>query len=201
MCGSSSEQQAAYQADTTLSNTIMSDMNLNFAENAQILDSLKGASEPIVAAGPYQFGYNPAETQALRSQASDLTTKGAQDAEIASGAKMATAGGGTSLLPSGAEAAIGAGINANAAFQNSQQQQQITEAGYEQGNKNFNTAETVLAEAPGALENPITGMANAAVGANNSTSSEANAITAANQAWMAPLAGLVGSLGSAKIKA
>jgi hypothetical protein len=200
MCGSSKEQKAAYAADTALSNTVMSDMNLNFKENAQILDSIKSAYEPILNAGIYQFGYSPEETTSLRTQASEGTTIGAQNAEIAAGARAATAGGGTTLLPSGAQEAINAGINESAAQENSREQLGITTSGYETGRQNFLNAEQVLSTAPGELQNPVTNTANAASNANKNTSDEANAITAANQAWMAPLAGVVGGVINANPK-
>ncbi len=80
-----------------------------------------------------------------------------------------------------------------------QQACDITEKGFETGRANFIGAESDLASAPGQLENPATSAGSTAGGAASSAMQGQTDIANADNAWIAPVAGMIGSLGSAAV--
>lgn len=201
MCGASGQQASAFANEKTVSGLLTTAFQKVFGQNTNIIDSLNTALQPIIAAGPNQFGFSPAEAAAMRTQATDLISSGGEAASNAARSAMASRGGGNTYLPSGSEAAINAGLAEQTAQQNATAQEGITQAGYQQGRQNFFNATSGLAGETAQLESPIGQLGNAAVGAAGEEMSGANAITQANNAWLAPTLGLVGGLGSAAIKA
>lgn len=211
MCGATSEQKTAQAneaslaaSETSFYNSMTSDFAKIFSQNENILGSLTTAFEPILAAGPNQQGFSKPELTAMQTQASDLTTQGANNAQIAAAAKNATTGG--SDIPSGAQEQINAMINQSAASAGATAQENITQANYATGRANFDQAATALDQGVAATEGASSGFAGATSGAGNaaatgdSTSMEgANAIQAANDAWMGPVFGMIGSIGGAAL--
>jgi hypothetical protein len=103
-------------------------------------------------------------------------------------------------LPSGSEAAIESGLAENEAQQQSAAQLGITEQGYEVGRQNYFQSVSDLASAPGALENPATQAGTAATGAASSQMQGATDIANADQAWMAPVGGMIGGAAGLALK-
>lgn len=199
MCGATQSQKDAEAAQAKLANEMSKDYAITFGQNQEILASLRSALQPIIAAGPNQQGFAPAELSALRTEATDLNARGAQNAEVAASAKAATAGGGNAAIPSGAQEQIGAMVNESAAQSLANQQLTITGEDYATGRQNFFAAEGALAGQAGQLENPATAAGSAASGANTEWMNAATQIQQANDAWMAPLGGMIGSLGGAAL--
>jgi endonuclease IV len=102
-------------------------------------------------------------------------------------------------LPSGSEASIEATLAQTEAQKQADAQLGITSAGYAQGNKNYEEAVNELPTATAQIENPEIGAENAANSAAGAQSEAGNQITQANDAWVAPVAGLIGSVASAKL--
>lgn len=210
-CGSTAAQQSAQANEATLANSetsfynsLQQDFSQVFGQNENIMQSLNSAFQPIISAGVNQQGFSPAELTAMQTQASDLTTTGAQNAQIAAAAKNATTGG--SQIPSGAQQQIGAMINESAANENAQQQGQITQANYATGRQNFFNAEQGLVSGTEGLESAAAGFSGAASGAGNAANAGnqaalegATAIEQANDAWYAPLMGAIGSIGASAL--
>lgn len=211
-CGPTAAQKAAQQQEAAVAtsesnylNTLNADFSNIFAQNEAILQSIQTAMEPIVAAGPNQFGFSPEQTASMRTEASDQNAQAANQAQIAAGAKEATAGG-EAFIPSGANLQIGATINNQANLAAAQAQENITQAGYQQGKQDFFAAENALAGAPGTLGQGSSQFGSVVTGAGNSASTGAEAamsgatqIQQAQDAWIAPVAGLLGSLGGGAI--
>lgn len=193
-CGASGEQKAAYAQQMDTARTLNNDFNIEFKGNQAILANIVSPLEDIVAAGVGQFGLTPEETAALRTGAKDQLAAAGREATGSTREALAAIGGGNMELPSGSKAAIEAGLTEDQAYKQSQAQLDITKYGYEEGRKNFFTAEQELASAPGQLENPTTALAGEVTGAEGLAGRTANEIAAANNAWIAPVAGAIGGV-------
>jgi hypothetical protein len=190
-CGASAAQTAAQQNEANLSNSLMSDFSTVFGQNQNILGSITQAFQPIIAAGPNQQGFSPAELTSMQTQATDATSQGAQNAQIAAAAKNATTGG--SNLPSGVQEQIQASLNNSAAQENAREQGAITQANYATGRQNFFNAVGGDVSASQGLEGAASNFAGQTNSANQAALAGADQIAAANRAWEAPVFGLLGS--------
>lgn len=199
MCGASSQQKQAYNNQVNVTKDITGQMSTIFGDNQNILGSLTTSLSPIVSAGPNQYGFNPTEDAALRTQTTDQNAAANQTATNAVRSELAGEGGGTAYLPSGSEASIEATLAQTEAQKQADAQLGITSAGYAQGNKNYEEAVNELPTATAQIENPEIGAENAANSAAGAQSEAGNQITQANDAWVAPVAGLIGSVASAKL--
>jgi hypothetical protein len=192
-CGASKEQKMAFANETKISNLLRENFQTFTGANEAILKNLTDTLTPIETAGPSQFGMSAEQTAAERTMAGEtLASAGAQAANSVRGA-LASRGGGTSYLPSGSEAAILGTLAQDTAVKEAEAQSRITERGYDIGRQNFEFATQGLMKAPGELENPVTGAGGGAAGAAGEAMKGASDIAAANQAWMAPVAGIIGA--------
>lgn len=194
MCKASSQQKQAYANETKVSGMLTSQFADFAGENQAILSDLTGHMQPIEDAGPSQFGLSPAEEAAERTMtAEQLNSAAGQTANAVRGA-VASRGGGTSYLPSGSEDAILGSLAQDTAVKEALAQSQITTRGYDIGRQNWEFATQELGKAPGELEAPVISAGSAAIGGAKAQQEGADAITAANQAWMKPVAGLAGGI-------
>lgn len=198
-CGASKEQKIAFGNIQAISGLMKMSFQKIFSDNQAILKNITDALTPIVRAGASQFAFSPAEEAARRTEATaKVAAAGKQAADVTRQA-IAARGGGNIYLPSGSEAAIEAGLARDIAVKQAEEQLGITEKGYETGRQQFFTAAGQLAAAPGQLEAPITAAGGAAIGAGSEELKAGEAITAAKQAYLAPLGGIIGgTLGLAK---
>lgn len=197
MCGGSSDtQNQLNQQQIQFYQNLNSSYNTVYGENQAITGALTQAFTPILQAGPNQTGYNQAETTALNtSTAENIATNYAQ-AQKATAQVLAARGGGNDLLPSSIDANLLAQNVNQAAAQRATAQNQITQASYDQGYKNWLTAANVLGSTAAQLS--PTSYATATTSAGTSAANEANAInTANNSLWNAA----IGSLSSVAGKA
>ena len=123
--------------------------------------------QSIFAAGPNQAGYSQPELQALDSQALEGTAENYADAAKATNESMASEGGGTNPLPSGAQAQLKAETANSAAQEESKEETGITESDYQQGYNEWQAAgeglDTIAAgDNPLGYEQAETGEAGAA---------------------------------------
>ena len=70
--GASSQQTDLANSQQNFYNTLSSDYSQQFANQNAILSTLQSSLNPIVQAGPNQFGFSTAETNNLNAQARDL---------------------------------------------------------------------------------------------------------------------------------
>ena len=129
MIGDASNQQI-------LAQTLHNDFSTQFADQKNILNSLSASLAPIVNAGSGQYGFSNAEDAAMRNQATAGTAGLYRTAHQAAGQVP----GGNEFLGSGVQAQTAAQVSAAAAAQEANQGLGITQAGYQQGNRNYQNA-------------------------------------------------------------
>jgi len=199
MCGASSQQKAAYANETKVSDMLTS-IAENFAGiNTDMLAEIKDSLTPIQAAGPSQFGLTPTAEAAERTSAAENISAAGSQATNAVRSAMASRGGGTTYLPSGADASIVAGLAQDTAVKEALAQSDITQKGYDIGRQNWQFATKGLEEAPAAFENPVTSAGSAALGGAQAQMQGATDITNANNAWMQPVGAIIGGVGAAAL--
>ena len=192
-CGASGAEKSAFANEQKVSNLLTENFQEFAGKDSAILDNMVNTLTPIVERGPSQFGLAPAEEAAERTSAAEnLSAAGAQAANAVRGA-LASRGGGTTYLPSGSEASILGTLAQDTAVKEALAQSAITERGYDIGRKNWEFATEGLMKAPGELEAPVTSAGGVANTGAEAESKAAQSITQANQAWMAPVAGIIGA--------
>lgn len=195
LCKGATQQQndlATSQSD--FYKTLSADYGTQFAQQGAILSSLNTALAPTVAAGASQFGYNPAEVNSLNSTAIQGTAQNYQNAQKSLQNAQAQQGGGNAFLPSGVAAQNAATLAASGANQTSSELLGIQNAGYQQGNQNYNNAVNALGGVASQY-NP-TGYASSATNAGNSAGNTLNTIQQENAA-ASPWGAIGGILGGA----
>lgn len=138
--GASSQQTQLANQQQQFYGTLTNDYNQQFAQQSNILSSLNNSLQPIVQAGPNQYGFSGAETNALNSSA---IQGGAQQYAAASKnlkENQAAQGGGNALLPSGVASQQAAQLSASAANNQSNNLLGIQQAGYAQGHQQYENA-------------------------------------------------------------
>jgi hypothetical protein len=135
--GPSADQSASMASMNALRDILTSNYKTAFSNQSAILKAVQGVLDPILQGGINQFGFSKPEETAMRTQVSEGTAQSYASAKKAISEQMAARGGGNTLLPSGAEESIQAGLAGEAARTESGQQLGITEAGYEKGRQNF----------------------------------------------------------------
>jgi hypothetical protein len=192
MCGPSNAEKQAQGAEAGFMDTLMANYGTNFASQQQILNHLNGILNPIVAAGPNQTGFNPAEKAALETTAIDTTGAGAAAAERA--VQTATAGRNDSgnLPESGVDQALKEQVASGAEGKLSDEELGIQEADYATGRSNFNNA-VAAEEGVAGQFNPV-GTAGAANNANQAAFGEASEIEQQQGQMESDIAGGISSL-------
>lgn len=178
--GAGSQLTSIGQSQQDFMNTLQKDFGTAFQGQQNILNSLTSTLSSIAKAGPSQYGFSPEETSALNTLATTGTAQQYENAKQAAGAAAAAAGGGNVVLPSSAAAQEQANIAQEAAKTSSNQLLGIKEAGYQQGNKNFQDAIKSLTGVA-SVENP-TGLAGQATEAGKSAASTATTVQKMNNA-------------------
>ena len=194
MKGASDDQQKNADAASGISSTMMADYEKQFQNQSAILGALTKTLSPIVSAGPNQFGYTPGQVNALNSTSIQGTGQQYSNASRALKEQQAAQGGGTELLPSGVNTQVQGQLAASAANQQSDQLLGIQNAGWAQGNTNFNNAVGQEMAAAG-MYNP-TSFSGQGIGANQSAGSQYSDIQKADAA-ASPWGAIGGLLGGA----
>lgn len=190
--GASSEQKALAAQQQQLSATLASNYNQQFANQSAILSAVKAVYDPILKAGPSQFGFAKPEEAAYRTQASDGTAANYAAAGAAARERLAAAGGGNTFLPTGAAADMENRLAGAAAESESNKQLDITKAGYALGRENFDKATNAETTAAG-LYNPL-GYAGAATHATDSAFNMADTLQKENGSIWGAVGGIAGGL-------
>jgi len=179
---------------------LQKDFGTAFSGQQNIISGLQKSLTSTLNAGPSQFGFSQPELSALDTLATTQNAQNYQNAKSAAGA-AAAATGGSAILPNGSQGQTQAEIASNAANQQSNAILGIQEAGYKQGNANYNEAVSGL-QGAASLENP-NGLAGSANNAGSEAFGSATTIQKTNDAanpWT-QVGGLVGSLGGAALNA
>lgn len=144
MCGPSSQEQGIAGQQQNLSTLLSSHFNERFAQQSGVLDSLNNLLTPIAEAGPDQQGMGPQELAALNTQAVEGVGAQYSKATQALQNTLATRGGGSEALPTGARAALQGTLASEAAKETSNAQLGITEANYSLGRQKWQAATSGL---------------------------------------------------------
>jgi hypothetical protein len=195
MCGPSAAQEQLQSSQAQFYDQLRQQDSTQYGEDQAILTQMQSVYAPILAAGPDQFGFTQAESNDLNTQATEGVATNYANAGKALREEQASEGGGNSYLPSGVNEQEKEQLAESASGQQSTEQQQIRQAGYQQGYNKFVQASSAL-QGTAALLNP-NGAANAANAAGSAEGTTAAQIAAENESWMAPLAGAVGAVGGA----
>lgn len=201
MCHASSQEKNAYQNQVSTTAALNSHLDTIFKDNSNILGNLKTGLQPIIDAGESQFGFAKPEEAALRTNAADNIEQGNRATSDKVRSIMAAQGGGTSFLPNGGQAAVDQSLALNEAGAQADAQNQVTQAGFEKGRENFFNASAMLPSATASLEAPITNAGENAQSGAGAQSRAANSITQANNAWIAPVGGILGGVASKAVTA
>ena len=141
--GPSTEMTDVAAKESSLANTFMQNYGQLYGEQQGVFNQLKAAYSPLIAAGPGQHGFTSPVLNALNTQAinaAGAANKNAQQAARMYGAGEGGgqfAGGGTSGLTSGIQKQIEAATGTQVANALGAQQNQITQADYNQGRANY----------------------------------------------------------------
>src|SRR5271165_5250658 len=196
LCGATSAQTTLQTQQMSAYTQMQQQASTEFGQANTVFQSLQNSFAPTVAAGPSQMGYSPAELSALNSAAITNTGTAYANAKAATGEALAGQNGGNTALPSGTTAGVDEALASQAANQTSTELNQIQQAGYAQGNANYNAATAGLAASPNVF-GTSTGAGNAATGAGGAAGTTANQITQANNSWVGAVTGALGSIGGA----
>lgn len=142
--GASKDEKAMATSQRAFYTTLTESYKTQFAGQASILNALQAAWEPILAAGPGQEGFTPAQKTALLTQATEGTAAEFQKAKIATKGEMATRGGGTERLPSGYDEKVLRDITSAEAATQAGQRLGIQQASWERGYQNWLGATSAL---------------------------------------------------------
>ena len=138
--GASDQQNALAASQTAFTNTLQQDTATQFANQQAIQSSINQALEPVIAAGPNQFGYNQAELNNLNSNAVTGVAQSFANAKKGLQEGQAATGGGNALLPSGVQQQQNETLASQGAGQEANELLGIQNAGYTQGHAQFEDA-------------------------------------------------------------
>jgi hypothetical protein len=193
MCGATQQQKQITDEQQQFYKTLSDQYTQIFGQSQAITSALTSAFLPIIQAGPSQTGFAPSQETAMRTQNTENVSTDYAQAQRATAQILAARGGGNTMLPSSVTSTILA-QNANAAAaQRAQGENQITQANYQQGYQNWQTAAGVLGSTA-QLINP-NAYAGSATTAGGAAATSANQIAAANFAPWGAAAGALGAVG------
>ena len=193
MSGPSSTQLQLQQEQADFYAQGMQESQTAFGEDQSLLKQMEAVYSPILAKGPNTNAFAGAEQNALDAEAIQGTASNYTKAARAVGSEVAAQGGGDNPLPSGTGEQLKEEVAASAAGAESGEEEQILQAGYGEGEREFENAGQALSVASGQL-NP-TAYENSATSAGSAAEVTANQINQEENSWVAPVLGAVGSLG------
>lgn len=192
MCGSTTMQNNLAQSESNFYSQMTNQYQQEFGQNQAIMQELQSSLLPTVEAGPNQMGFSSQELADLNSTAVTGAAN-AYNQESQALNEGEAAKGGNEFVPSGAQEALQGQLTSSAENNLSNNILGIQQAGYDQGNKNYNAAIGALSGVPKAIEDPLSGLARSTTGASDSANTEANAVQQANDSWMGAVGGLLGN--------
>lgn len=140
MCGASDQQKQIEGQTLSFSQLLSGNYAANYGAQSAILKNIGNILTPIAQAGPDQQGYGANELAALNTGAGETVGADYAKASQQLNNSLAARGGGSEVLPTGAEAALKGQLASAGANALSTKQTGITEANYEQGRQNWSNA-------------------------------------------------------------
>lgn len=197
MCGASGQQKQLESEQANYYSVMTQEAQQVFGEDQQLFNYEVATFEPIINKGPNQQGFSQTELDTLNSNA--ITTAGQNYANAAKAVneQIAAQGGGNEFIPSGANNQLKEQVATSAAALTSHEENQILQAGYQQGYNEYEQAVAALSGAPNVLSGAAN-FSNAATNAGNAASQTANEIAQEDNSWMGAVGGLLGNMSYTK---
>lgn len=182
------------QAQEEFYKTLTANYSKDFSEFGDLKNQILGKLQPIVNAGPGQYGFDAAQDASIRASAQDADAMATKNAQVAANQQITAANGGAAVMPTGAAEQLREEANVAGAQKLSSDQQKITQAGYEVGRENYNNALSGEEGVMGMM-NPNS-YAGAATSGGNAATNAVNAAVNADEGWMSMVGGALGGAGS-----
>ncbi len=192
MCGASAQQTQIAAEQQANFNQMSNQAAAVFGDTSQVFKELQSSFAPILAAGPGQGGFTAPELANLQSQAVTQGGIATRNAEQAAGERAAAAGGGTTVLPSGAQLGMNANIAEAGAQATAGQLSNINLENAQLGQQNWMNAAGILGGAANTF-NASTGAGSAATGSGSAAMSGASSVQQANEQGMQDLISIASS--------
>lgn len=192
MCGPSGSEKSLANEQAGFAQTLQSDYNTQFANQANVLQELNNSLSPILNAGPNQQGFSASELAAMNTNAINQTGANYANAAKAVGGQLAGRGD-SSGLESGVDQQIKGTLASQAAGTLSNTENAITQANYQTGRANYENA-VAGANALAGDYNP-TGFGNLGISGNNSAFGEANQVQTQKNQEQQAIAGSIAGVG------
>jgi hypothetical protein len=188
--GNTSAADANQAAQAAFYNQLTSNYQKAFGQFTALTNSLNSQIQPIIAGGPGQYGFTPAENAALNAGVINTASTNFKNQSVAQSNQIAAQSGGTGL-PSGAQEQLTQQLGMQQAQGVSSAENAITTAGYAQGLSNYQSA---LGQEDSLISdwNP-NNFASSATGGGQATTGAVNAATQADTAATAGIYSLVGA--------
>lgn len=136
MCGPTASETALQGSEASFANTLQSNYQTQYGNQAELLSKLNSTLTPIVGAGPGQTGWTPQEAAAVNTGILEKTGANYSNAARAVNSQLAGRNNPTGLV-SGIDQQIRGSLASSAARDISNQENAATIANYNQGNENF----------------------------------------------------------------
>lgn len=195
-CGASSGLKAVTNAAKTIASDAAGEAKQVFGAASTVFNNLIGSIQRVVTGGPSQQGYSAGELNSMNAAAIQNGAALARNVEGATGSQVAAIGGGNAVTPSGMTQAETTSAKIAAAEQTATSLNQITQADWAQGNKNYEEAVGQEMQLPNVF-NPATSSENAAVGANAEALKAQQAEDTANNWWQPMVTAAIGGASAA----
>jgi hypothetical protein len=194
LCGATPGQQQLASQQTSAYTTLTNQASSQFGQASGVFNDLVSTFAPIVAAGPNQQGFSPAEVSAMNSQAITNTGQAYRNAKAAVGnAESSFNGGNDSQTSGGATVGENLSLAENAGNQTASELNNITQQNYATGRQNYFSAASGLANAPS-----VFGTANqagsVATGAGEAAEKSTNDVASQNNSWVGAVTGALGNV-------
>lgn len=197
MCGATQQQtDIANEQQQFYTNAIQQQQDA-WGQDQDILSAMQSVYAPIFNKGPNQEGFSQQELNSMETGVTEGTANNYAQASKAVGENLAAEGGGNVDIASGGAAQLKAQVATSAAQTESQEQQQITQADWQQGYNEWLQAAQGMNSTAGFL-NPI-GYSGAATNSGSAASTTANQIAEENNSWVNAALGAAGSIGGAVV--
>jgi hypothetical protein len=203
--GESADAKANEAAQTAFYKSVTAQQSQIYGEQQELYNTVIGATAPIIAKGPQQYGYTPAVDALLQTYIKDTGEQAETNTINATELKERQEAGGAAVLPTGANAQIEADVRATGEQSTATNLAQEKLSGYQAGSALYNQALSALS---GVTGNPTqytsaaTGAGTSATGAINLADSERSNLlqTILGGASSAVVGGMTGGLGTAVSK-
>ena len=190
-CGSTSKEDAEAAKQSVFTASLVSQAGQVFGADSSVFNTMKNSYGSVANAGPSQQGFSAAQQSEMDAAAITSGATATRGIEAMLGGKQAGAGGGNAPNSSGIGIDARAGVAEKIAGETAGTLNQIQEANWAQGNKNYEFAAEGLQRAPGVFSN-MPGMDSAAQTGLDKNMANAQAADAASNWWVKPVMGAVG---------